>query len=771
MKYKENLQKITLLFVLLTSVISIDISLRNSQNAENVSRPQDPLSSDTLQNGITIVGNTELDTFCAGNGTTGLNWSDAHVIEDIIFNTYISMETCLSLINISRYVKIQNLTFLTSQIDDGLFLQNCTNFEISDILIQEANYGIRILDSINVSIFDSEIDSNPSHGFSYGIGVFGGENISIFNFTSNIKSGSYNYHAIFEDGYNFTIEQCGFQTDGGGIVINNCTEVKIHNNNFTNIPDFLLNFLDSSDISFYNNTCTNVGDSVIQGGSNTSIFNNSLVDSETIDFRYHHNFTVAENTITSSNGDTIGFQSSYNGTFRDNNITGGGLTFWSTNYDLNILESNLLNGKPIKYFENQDYITENFDGYGQLILNNVDSTIVSNMSLSGAFRELVVIGSTNITIQNCSFTDTFQEGYGIYFSSVDEAIIVNCSFSSCHTGVNGYVDDIQIENCVFDGNFIPTYKNQIQFNNLANFSISNTSIQNCVNGISSTNIENFYGKNNRFINTTYDFKRNQNVDFDTSNLMDGIPIYYLTHKFNLTYNMAHAGGFIIDNCSYLLFSHGSIILNSTPVQIFDSHHIVFHNYSIVSYGNNGFEIANSHNVSIIYCNISGPDIVAFYIDDSRDVNITRNYVYDIDGLAYLSYADNVFITENWFENFTDGFEGGDVNCTIEDNALVNYSGNLTEESDLEDIDLSGNFNTTSFDPEEFGDFQFNLDNFWTWTTSDSGTGQTTTTGTDTTTDTTSIDPPNPLPTWVIIVIVAVGVAIIIAIIIIVRKNT
>ncbi|UYP47118.1 hypothetical protein NEF87_003403 [Candidatus Lokiarchaeum ossiferum] len=111
-----------------------------------------------------------------------------------------------------------------------------------------------------------------------------------------------------------------------------------------------------------------------------------------------------------------------------------------------------------------------------------------------------------------------------------------------------------------------------------------------------------------------------------------------------------------------------------------------------------------------------------------------------------------------------------MNCTIDDNALVNYSGNLTEDSDLENIDLSGNFNTTSFNPAEFGDFQFNLDNYWTWATSDSGTGQTTTIGTDTTTSTNSIDPPNPLPTWVIILIVAVGVAIIIAIMIIVKQN-
>ncbi|WP_371802613.1 right-handed parallel beta-helix repeat-containing protein [Candidatus Lokiarchaeum ossiferum] len=774
MKIQKKLQQFIIFLVLLPSIISINFALNMHYDINDTSRIQKPSSSDTRLNGITIIGNSELDTFCSGNGTTGLSWDTAHILKDIIFNTKDAVETCLTLINISRYVKIQNMTFLTTQGSDGLFLQNCTNFEISGLLIKQANHGVNIINSKNITIFDSEIDSDPSNGFKYGIYAVGSENVSVKNFTSNIKFAGI-YHVRFEDGNNLTVEQSGFQTDGGGIEIDNCTDVNIHNNTFSNLPDFLFNIVDSSNIDFYNNTCTSVGDSDVDGGSDTNIYENIISDSETIDFRNHFNFTMASNIINSTSRNTIGISNCYNGTLLGNNLSGGGLNIGGMTYDLNILDSNLINGKPIKYIENRDYVKEDLVGFGQIILNDVAHTIISNFSLSGAYRELILINTQNVTVRNCTFSDSYVDGFGISFYAVLDVTIENSTFVACYQGLGGTIENISIQDCVFDGNSISTSAYQVQLNSLNTVSITNSIIRNIENGINANNIDNFYGRNNQFINTTYNFGKNFNVDFDISNLMNGIPIYYLTHEFNQSYTMAEAGGIIIDNCSYLLFSHGSINLNSTAIQIYDSHHIIFYNYSIESYGEYGIEIQNSHNISILYCNISGPYSQAFDVSDCDDLNLTRNYVYNTNGIAYFDDCNNLSITENWFENFTYGLEGEDCDGSIEDNAVINYSGDFAEDFDLENIDFSGNFNSTDYNSTEFGNFLFNLDNFWVWNTQSEGTGQTTTTGTSTTTDTTtstnSIDPPNPLPTWVIILIVVVGVAVLIAIIIIVKQNT
>jgi parallel beta-helix repeat protein len=110
---------------------------------------------------ISITGNAQLDAFCAGNGTDGLSWGTAHVIEDLEIEISGAWVHGIEIINTNRFLIIRNCSILTSGgmvEDSGIKLSSCNNIRIENSTIHgiegvsNAYVGTFFVDSDDVAV-------------------------------------------------------------------------------------------------------------------------------------------------------------------------------------------------------------------------------------------------------------------------------------------------------------------------------------------------------------------------------------------------------------------------------------------------------------------------------------------------------------------------------------------------------------------------------------------------------------------------------------------
>ncbi|MHA1717403.1 MAG: PKD domain-containing protein [Promethearchaeota archaeon] len=102
------------------------------------------LGSSVSHSPIFINGDSELDAFCAGNGTDGLTPATAHVIENYEIDGS-GLDTPIHIRSTTRYLIIRNCTLSnsgTGVFDAGIRLYHCQNVKIVDCVISTCNFGI-----------------------------------------------------------------------------------------------------------------------------------------------------------------------------------------------------------------------------------------------------------------------------------------------------------------------------------------------------------------------------------------------------------------------------------------------------------------------------------------------------------------------------------------------------------------------------------------------------------------------------------------------------
>ena len=113
---------------------------------------------------IVIIGDSELDSFCAGNGTDGTSWETAHVIENYEINS--ALISGITIDDTTRFLIIQNC--IIDQSDSvGIDLDNCTNIRIQNSTL-ELNSGpaIAVEDCEEIFIRNTNIINN------YDVGIY-----------------------------------------------------------------------------------------------------------------------------------------------------------------------------------------------------------------------------------------------------------------------------------------------------------------------------------------------------------------------------------------------------------------------------------------------------------------------------------------------------------------------------------------------------------------------------------------------------------------------
>lgn len=312
---------------------------------------------------------------------------------------------------------------------------------------------------------------------------------------------------------------------------------------------------------------------------------------------------------------------------------------------------------------NQNILSSNGAGYGIKIgwycENNImDSNIISDYSLYGISMEIYSAGNT----ANGNIITGNKEGKGIIAKNKNNNITNNT------VSDNEYGLSIASRNCIIIGNTVFDNEYGIYIYGGCNAKL----------------------RNNKFRDNTYNFgvvDKHSNIDasihdIDTSNTVDGKPIYYLVDQSHV--NIPSNAGYIalINSDNITVYDtmlnnnfQGFIILNSTDIFIQDSH--IYKNAI-------GIIIQYSNRCNIVGCNV---------YDNKRDVSISYNYgmkIIDSENICIsdtvishhyvgitLESSTNIHLIKNSIINphnypvFKYGIDGIDsVDCYLKENIVI-----------------------------------------------------------------------------------------------------
>jgi hypothetical protein len=184
---------------------------------------------------IYINGNSELDAFCSGNGTSG-NSTHPYVISNFEI-TFDGPQNGIKIENIDRYLVFQNVNvsdYYQSSNSRGMYFINVSHLTIDACHSYNNSYGI-VFQNVN---FSSIIDTSASINKENGIIFNQCHNNSMYNvavFENGLKENKGNGMNLISSNYN-VIDYCLFiENQGDGLLL----QESFHNEVFD--TQFLLN--------------------------------------------------------------------------------------------------------------------------------------------------------------------------------------------------------------------------------------------------------------------------------------------------------------------------------------------------------------------------------------------------------------------------------------------------------------------------------------------------------------------------------------------------
>ncbi|MHA1745118.1 MAG: right-handed parallel beta-helix repeat-containing protein, partial [Promethearchaeota archaeon] len=591
--------------------------------------------------------------------------------------------TCFTLMDTDRYVVIRNVTLKTYKDSSchAFHLNNVSNIKIENTTIVDSDCGIHMTDVTNFSLKESSIRAD-----GYSIYSVGGNNLSVRGTLSD------NIDTIrgfaFINGRNITIDRCTMKTKFTGLEFTNSQSFHIQNT------------------TFHQNTGSAI---TITGGADSMIYNNTLLSSwisssYVVKILTHVNFSMESNDFSTSNLGPTYIADCENGILIDNNFSNKGLYLEGKSHNLSIPESNLVDGKVIKYYENTHYLNVDGGSFGQVIINNVNHSHFSNFIIEGSgYVGFQMINTWNNTIDLCQIDNALK--YGIAIS---------------------YSHNFTVQNNSLFGNYIGISMRESSFGVLINNSLtaideyygiyaillSNvTLLQNTISGYSTgmylRSTENVTGYYNTFIGCTFDFGAGTtNVIFDDTNTKDGKPMYYYYGVSNRILDLGTIGELYIQNCQHLLILNTILEGTNDGIMIYDSYDIGFFNITVSNSTYYLLQAEDVMNLTIMNSTFQYSDDYGFYFYNVTNLVIMNCLFGNISGYpASFEDVTNVIFSQNWIVNCSGPiyFDEFDY-VTITDNCYVN---NETEWLELqydtgnEMIVLDNNLNQSAYDPSYF----------------------------------------------------------------------
>ena len=409
-------------------------------------------------------------------------------------------------------------------------------------------------------------------------------NGDVYTLTGNITSDA---NGIVIERDNITLDGAGYTLQGpegtgyigmtNGTYIVGRTNVTIRNLQIRNFWAGV-SVDASSDCTLLSNEMVNNGNSIrLARSSNNSIIGNRLTASASCAIHIwpspSYDNCILENNITDARHGIITFCPrnhisnniivncvygidliySSNSTVSNNTLSSAGLQVHGS-YG-NVVENNVVNGKPLVYLE--DASDQTVEDAGQVILVNCNSIRVENLSLSDTSYPVQMWGTNNSRITNNNITANTWNGIQLYYSS----------------------------NNTLEGNNIA----EKHYHGVHFYSSSYNTLRN--NSLSADNYFNFFVDGSNLSHFVH--------DVDTSNTVNGRPIYYWINKTETSVPL-DAGYVALVNCTRMTVQNLTLAKNAQAIVLaFTTNSTVIQNY----FTKNEYDI---------------------YLCGSQDNNITRN---------------------------------------------------------------------------------------------------------------------------------------------------
>jgi len=219
-------------------------------------------------------------------------------------------------------------------------------------------------------------------------------------------------HGIdLSSGTNITVKNLQITKFSHGVWLNRSINCVISRNNITNNQWTGVVLLNSSNNTIEGNTVVaniNVGIQIDDSSNNILSGNNITNNSLGLWLIYSSNNTVSANNITNNTNAGVQLSFSPNNTVLDNRFVNDGLIvrddsrLWkprSKSY-FNVVEGNLVNGKPLIYLEGASNLALEEEEAGQVILVHCSGIRVENLSLSNTTVGIQLWQTNNTIIRN-----------------------------------------------------------------------------------------------------------------------------------------------------------------------------------------------------------------------------------------------------------------------------------------------------------------------------------------------------------------------------------
>jgi len=498
---------------------------------------------------------------------------------------------------------------------------------------------------------------------------------------------------VIIDGAGYTIEGTGL---GTGIYLNGRSGVTIKNMEVKECGWGIM--LDaSSNNSIHGNTITN-------SYAGIGLFDSSNYNS------------VQGNNLTSNNGYGIALIRSSNNTLRENSMTNNKYNFKVESVGGDAIPSDFLNdvdasntvdGKPIYYWvEKQDAEVPLDAGYVTLV--NCINITVQNLSLINSVEGLLLVSTTDSTISQNSITNN-ELGIDLKYSSNNDIDGNNVTANNGDGIELSYSSNNSIaENSITnnDGYGIGFYWSSYN-------SISGNNITSNLGGISLSPSNNVL-RDNFMANNTYNFvvEGTSVHDVDSSNTVNGKPIYYLVNMQNLAVPL-DAGYVALVNCTNMTVKNLNLANNGQGILLVNTTNSIITQNKITSIGSDGIrlEYSTSNNVSgnnvtdnqhgatglgIVYSSnnsIHGNDVRnnsrGVYLYSCSGTSIFGNSITDNGdyGVCLAESSNNAIYENHIVNNLNDGIvlRVSSSNNTIYHNIFVNNWHQVDSEKDFVSI--------------------------------------------------------------------------------------
>ena len=362
--------------------------------------------------------------------------------------------------------------------------------------------------------------------------------------------------------------------------------------------------------------------------------------------------------------------------------------------------------------DDTDFISQGWPGYG----NETHPYLIENLEIQNDDFCISITGtSVNFAIINCNLTrdGNFFGNFGVYFTSLVNASVINCTIYRMYYGI--YCEDVQ--NAVFRNNTLSRSmyglnvrdsENIFMVNNTATIGTSRSSecyIDQNYGGVLLRRSYNFNITNSDFGTSSLSFDADtveQYIHNIADNTIQGLPVVYMKNTIDQIVNPTGYGQLILANCSEVQILNGIapiVHLNLEWITIgFSNHCSIIGN--VIPECNYGVIMHNSPHTYIGGNVIEYARQTGMHIVDSQNCSIIENEFHNCMGALYY-YSSNANISYNIVDSCQSGLMGGS-NCTVIGNTLWNCTNDGIEISGDYSVVKDNIISTTTLSPYSTG---------------------------------------------------------------------